>query len=318
VRTFAALVTALVLGASIASPAHAIVINAYAIDRPDGKGDQVVFYYDARPDYTTFLNLHNDGAFDLDVRVLFYGPTFSGVPFTRTYALDAGGTHIIDVGALKGEEPALPAQFGVAIATAVDGDGHPIVTRALSGNFTVANLDVHSAWGAPGAARSAVTAGVDLVQAVSSGPPDVGVVIDGAAVLLPPIQPTNAHLAVYYNPETLEPPSLGGNQLIFLTFEDVPGDTYGAQSAMTSWTVTATRSNGSTIGPITPFLASGVSVSDLASIAGSGVNGSSGSMSFDAAPTGAFVSRLIFFTETLGTFATGYLLPPTLTELPLL
>jgi len=310
------LVTTIALAAITACPARAgILINPNTIDRPEGKGDQLIFYYDARANFTTFLNLHNESGSSIDVEVLFYNPTFSS-PFTRAISLDAHETRIVDVSALKTGEPALAAQFGVAIATAVDHAGKAIVTRALSGNFTVANLQVSSAWGAPAAARSAVFSGGPFLRALPiSSIPDTGTVIDGTTVVLPAIQPTNAHLAVYYNPETLAPASLGGNQLIFIAFEDVPGEVYSAQVAATTWSVTANRNNGAPIGPIDAFVAGGVSVSDLVSVAGTDVNGASGSMSFNTLPSAAAVNRFIFFTETLGTFATGYLLPPTVPEL---
>jgi len=312
VQKLGALVIAVLLAAAT-RPADAIIFNPTSIDRPDGQGDQLIFYYDARASFTTFLNLHNAGGGDVDVEVLFYGPTFSS-PLRRTITIAGGGTQIIDVSDLKTAEPALPEQFGVAIATAIDNHGHPIVTRALSGNFTVASLLVQSAWGAPAAARSAFTSVVALTNPLSDGPPELGTRIDGTTVQLPPIQPTSAHLAVYYNPDTLEPPSLGGNQLIFIAFEDVPGDTYSAQVSLTSWSVDAAHANGSSVGPTSPFLASGVVVTDLATVAGTGVNGSSGSMSFTALASASPLNRFIFFTETLGTFATGYLLPPAIAE----
>ncbi len=310
VRIFTALIVALAFTAVSIAPARAIVVNPNAIDRPDAKGDQVVFYYDVRASFTTFVNLHNDGGSDVGVTVLFYGRTFSS-PFTHTFSLDAGASRIIDVGALKAAEPGLPEDFGVAIATAVDNHGKAIVTRALSGNFTVANLQVHSAWGAPGAARSAINAPQPLALSDGAAEPALGTVIDGTTVLLPPIQPTNVHLAVYYDPATLEPPSLGGNQLIFVNFQDVPGEVYSAQVAVTTWFIDVTRGNGDFIGPVDGFVASGVTVTDVASVAGSAVNGASGSMTFNTLPSADPVNRLVFFTETLGTFATGYLLPPT-------
>ena len=307
-RKVAALVVTLALAAIIAAPAHAITFNPDAIDRPLAIGDQLVFYYDARAAFTTFLNLHNNGRDGLDVQVLFYGPSFSS-PFTRTYSLTAHGTLVIDVGALRSAEPALSAQFGAAIATAVNPESKPVVTRALSGNFTVANLLLHSAWGAAAAARSAV-------QGVDSTLPSSGTLIDGTTVRLAPIQPTSAQLAVYDNPDTLESPSTGGNQLIFVAFEDVPGERYAAQTGITTWSVAANRNNGVAIGPIPDFVASGVVVTDLASVATTAVNGASGSMTFEANTTPAFLSRFVFFTETLGTFATGYLLPPISVDLP--
>lgn len=303
-RTLTTLVAALALTALVAGSGHAITSNPDAIDRPDAQGDQLIFYYDARPNFTTFLNLHNTSVDALDVEVQFYGPSFSS-PFARTISIESGGTHIIDVGALKSAEPALPAQFGVAIATAVNPAGKPVVTRSLTGNFTVANLLVHSAWGASAAARSAVQGAEALTL------PGSGTLINGTTVRLQPIQPTSASLAVYNNPDTLESPGIGGNQLIFVNFEDLPGATYSAQSGVTTWFVAANKSNGAAIPSIPDFVASGTVVTDLASVAGNSVNGSSGALLFGAGTSAAPLNRLVFFTETLGTFATGYLLPPT-------
>ncbi len=318
-RNIGTLVVTLALFGLSALPVRAgIAINPAAIDRPEGKGDQVIFYYDARPEFTTFVNLHNDSGSDLTVQILFYGPGFSE-PFVHTITLAGGGTSIIDIADLKSTVPALPAQFGVAIATAINGAGKTIVSRALSGSFTVANLQVQSAWGAFGAARAAIFSlsgpllSAPGAEAISASP-DLGAVIDGTTVLLEPIQPLNAHLAVYYNPETLPAASLGGNQLIFISFVDVAGDTYSAESSSTNWSVDAKRSNGSAIGSTGSFAVNGVAVSDIVSVVGAGANGSSGSISFNATTSGLALNRFIFFTETLGTFATGYLLPPTIPD----
>lgn len=313
-------VTLALLGASVLPARAGVAINPNAINRPDAKGDQVIFYYDARATFTTFISLNNDSDAAATVQVLFYGPGFSE-PFVHTVALPAGGTSIVDVGALKSvPPPALPAQFGVAIATAVNETGETIVTRALSGNFTVANLQVQSAWGAAGAARTAVFSGElashHLTFEAISAIPNLGDVIDGSGIVLPPIQPLNAYLSAYYNPDTLAPASQGGNQLIFVSFEDVAGNTYSAASSSTNWAVDARVASGVGI-PEGSFLVNGVAVSDVVSVVGAGASGSSGSISFNATTSGAPLNRFVYFTETLGTFATGYLLPPTAT-VPLL
>jgi len=314
--------TAVIVVVSVAlgvSPARARPIeHPNAIDHPRARGDQVVCYYDARENFTTFVNVRNEGLADLTVRVLFYGPTFS-TPFTQTLTLPAGSLQVIDVGGLKAS--GLPAQFGVAIATAVNGSGEAIVSDSLAGNFTVANLQTSSAWGAAAAARTAVSAMVPFLSVASgTGPAPIagsalstlafGTVIDGVSVLLEPIQPLNADLAVYYNPDSLASPSLGGNQLIFINFEDVADSTYAAHAATTVWSVDATRSNGTSIAPTSAFTAGGVTVGAIATVVGADVSGSSGSISFNALATSAAVTRLVYFTESLGTFGTGYLLPP--------
>ncbi len=273
-------------------------LAAPTVSAPGGVGDQVIFYYDARDAFTTFINVHNGGASDLTVRVLAYGPTFAN-PFVETTHLPGGGLVVLDVGAWRGA--GLPAQNGVVIATAVDVSGASIVTRALSGNFTVANLATNAAWGASGAARTAV-------RATSSKAPLLGDVIDGTKVVLPAIQPTNADLATYYDPQTLAPVAQSGNELIFLAFEDVPGSGYAATSARVTWSVAGVRNSGATLG-LTRFVASGVTVSDLESVIGGRVNGASGGVFFRAAPDPAPITRLIFFAESLGTFGMGYVLP---------
>lgn len=264
---------------------------------PETIGDQVIFYYDARADFTTFITLRNTGETELTVSVLYYGPTFS-TPFSKAVTLPGGALTIIDVGALRGT--GLPAQPGVAIATAVNLSGQPIATRALTGNFTVANLLTGSAFGAAGAARSAVGDG---------GPLDVGQVIGLENGVLQNIRPSGVLLAAYYDPASLAPVSASGNQLIFVNFEDTYTPTYGASIGSTTWTAIATRGNGAGISN-NLFTANGVTVTDLASVAGPGVNGAAGSLTFTSNAISPGLNRLVYFAESLGTFGTGYLLPP--------
>ena len=267
------------------------------LETPDSFGDQVIFYYDARPDFTTFLTVRNGSESERTVNVLFYGPTFA-TPFVRAVTLSAGALTTIDVGSLRAA--GLPAQAGVALATVVNETGQAIATSALTGNFTVANLLTGSAFGAHGAARSALDRERGLL-------PD-GEVID-ADTPLQSIRPRGLLLASFYDPDTLAPVSASGNQLIFINFRDTYGETYGAAIGSTTWNVRTTRANGSETSN-TDFTANGVTVTDLASVAGSGVNGAAGGMVFLADDDTPGLNRLVYFTESLGTFGTGYLLPP--------
>jgi hypothetical protein len=288
-----------------------------SINRPNTKGDQVIFFYDVRDGFTTFLGLRNEAASEIHVQVLFYDANFDA-PFTQTVTIPfaagksgapgTGGIAVIDVGALRAS--GLPAGAGVAFATVVDDSGHPIVTRGLSGNFTIANSATGSAWGSPGAARNAIHPSSGTTTCVTDKPPNVplGTVIDGSDPLFTPIQPANADLATYYNPDTLAPAAIGGNELIFISFVDVPGTTYTATATATAWTAAALKSTGEQL-PAASIDVNGVLVSDLASVIGPGVSGSSGAVTFTAPPRSAPLTRLIFFSESLGTFGTGYLLP---------
>jgi len=266
---------------------------------PDGRGDQLVFYYDAREGFTTFLNLHNPGDAQIAVGIAAYGPDF-GEPFTDLVTLAPGTTRTLDISELK--DRGLPAQFGVAFATPVDGSGQPVVTRSIAGNFTVANLATSSAWGAHAAARAAV-------QLTASGvaPAPLGAAIDGEAVLLRAIRPDRVSLATYYDPDTLQAPEQGGNQIIFLSFNDVPGDEFAAEAASTRWSLTARRNDGQSLSA-SEVDVSGVAVKHLEEVLGEQAGGAAGSVLFTAGASGAY-NRLVFFTESLGTFATGYLLP---------
>jgi hypothetical protein len=278
----------------------------FATQRPDFQGDQLVFYYDARESFTSFLTVRDavPTPDELKVRITFYSGGFS-VPFSTEVALHPGQLRVVDVGALRAA--GLPAQPGIALATAIDGTGAPIISRGLTGSFTVANLQTGSGWGSPAAARSAITVGGSDAVPQAVGPPP-GTVIDGTIVALRPIQPNELDLAAYYDPDDLAPVGQGGNQLIFVSFADDPGVPYSASPAPTSWDVSARRNDGSSLAETT-FGVSGVVVTDLASVVGPAVNGAGGSIRFFSDGTAGPISRMIFFAEALGTIGTGYMLP---------
>src|SRR5205085_3148104 len=103
-------------------------------------------------------------------------------------AAGTGGTLTIDVGGLAAG--GLPAQAGVAFVTAVDTAGAPLVTRALTGSFTIANLQTGAAWGSVAAARSAVKVeATDPARpsAQSGTSPHRGPIVHGPLALSPPI-----------------------------------------------------------------------------------------------------------------------------------
>jgi len=310
----------LLLATALLAPARsgsADTIFPGSVARPNNKGDQVIFYYDVRDGFTTFLNLRNGAGTELQVQLLFYSGDFSQ-PFEQTVTLPAvpgssggagtGGVVVVDVGALR--TSGLASDAGVAIATAVDTAGHPVVTRALSGNFTIANMATSSAWGSQGLARSAIHPPTAPAGTCAPSPPAVtlGALIDGTTVVLTPLQPGTGDLAAYYNPDTLAPAAEGGNQLIFASFVDVPGATYSAAAEKTTWNITGVRSSGAPLGP-THVDVTGVVVSDLVTAAGKQIAGEGGALTFTAPASSKPLTHFIFFTESLGTFSTGYLLP---------
>jgi hypothetical protein len=266
--------------------------GAAELRTPAARGAQLLLHYDARDGYTTFLNVANQGDEELSIRIALYGPALA-VPLTVERTLPAGSTRTIDVGGLRGE--GLPADPGIALVTATL-TGEAVTSRALAGSFTVANLATRSAWGAPAAARSARTS--------AGSAPALGTIIDGSAVALQAFAPPRADLAVFYDPLTLAPADLGGNQVVLISFDD---DGVSPVSGTTTWRVATTRNDGTTVSELDHALA-GVAVRDLAALAGEGVNGAAGRMLLEPRP-GSARNRLAYFVESLGTFATGYLLP---------
>ena len=264
---------------------------------PRALGDQVLLYYDARDGFTTFLNLASNAETELEVVLDLYGGAVAA-PLGQSVVLPPRGTRTIDVGALRAD--GLAAEAGLAVATVRNAAGDAVVSRALAGSFTVANLRTLSAWGGPAPARIA------RPVASPAALPAIGTVIDGEAVVLEQIRPSVLDLSVYYDPGTLQPVADGGNQIVFVSFRDVADGRGGIAGAPTTWDVRTTRNDG-TVLPATSRAASGVSVSDLVTVGGAGVDGAAGGMAFTA--RGAATNRWMFFSESLGTFATGYALP---------
>lgn len=265
---------------------------------PRGRGDQLVFYYDTREGFTSFLNVANPGGSAVDVELSFYDSALVA-RYASTETIPAGGTRTIDVGGLVGS--GLTRSAGIATITAIDGAGLPVTTGMLGGNFTVANLQTQSAWGGPAAGRRAWRR--DGGGFVPAGP---GQRIDGDVVVLEPLSPEALDLATYYDPATLEPADRGGNQLIFVSFADVVGGA-GIAAQPSTWNVSASRNDG-TLLPSVTWMAEGVEVSNLVAVAGAGIEGAAGRLEFVAAP-GSAANRMVFFLESLDTFATGYRLP---------
>ncbi len=269
--------------------------------QPANVGSQLIFYYDTRDGFTTFVNLNQVSSGPVSVRVEFYGPSLGGNPPTQAYNLEPFETRVIDVGALK-ETIGLPAQQGIAVAYATNEATEPIEYPALSGNFTVANLATGSAWGAPAPARSARIA-------TNGATAPLGAVVDAQQVVYESVQPTLLTLAAYYDPRTLAPVSAHGNQVIFVNLRNATSKGAFVTAGSTAWSIDGAGHGG---GPpiFTTVPVSGVVEFDLVSLVGEAANGAAGGLIFSTSDARGDDSRFIFFVQSLGTFGTGYLLPP--------
>jgi hypothetical protein len=294
-----AILGALLLLSSSATTTHAQVV----IQEPDlASGSQLIFYYDAREGFTTYVNIRNSGGADQTVLLEVWSPNFETRLALDPFPLATGAVRVIDIGMLK-TTAGMAAQNGIAVASVLDASGFPIhFAQALAGNFTVANLATGSAWGSPAAGRSAI-------QLSNQQPPANGTIVNGSLVIYQLIEPTSLALAAYSNPEFLSPVQDHGNQLLFVNFKDGVGAGSPLTAATTNWGMIVTR------GPEGEILGAAVEVTgvverDLVSILGTEVNGSSGGGGFDINSGGTEnANRLIFFVQALGTFGTGYLLP---------
>ena len=262
------------------------------------RGDQVLAYFDARGGFTSFVSFANTGDEALVVRIDLRG---HDLRLLRSWleTLAAGATRTVDVGGLRSD--GLPAEPGLAVANAVDDAGAAIASGALAGNFTVANLELGSAWGAPAVARRA-----RLVA--TGGAPSAGTPIDGADVVLETLRPAAVELATYFAPDTLDRPEAGGNQVIFVSFDDVAGAVPDVAPAAMRWVAAGTRNDGTPIEAPAVDTA-GVEVTHLEDVLGTDAVDASGRLEL-VARTPSADNRLVFFAQSLGTFATGYLLPP--------
>src|SRR5215207_990412 len=103
-RTMTAIVGALFLLLSGAMTTHAQVV----IPEPDlAAGSQLIFYYDAREDFTTFVNIRNNSGEPLNVQLDVWGPSFQ-TKVVLTFALAGGAVRVVDIGSLKASD-GLPA-----------------------------------------------------------------------------------------------------------------------------------------------------------------------------------------------------------------
>lgn len=277
------------------APPTPVVPEAVA---PRSRGDQLLAYFDARDGFTSFVNVANTGEQPLLVRIDLRGADLRPV-LSWSELLGAQATRTIDVGALR--DSGLAAEPGLAVVTAIEDAGAAIASDALAGNFTVASLRLGSAWGAPAIARRAHLA-------ATGGAAPVGTRVDGTNVVLAPLRPAAVELATYHAASTLERPELGGNQVIFVSFDDVAGALPDLAPAAMRWVVEAARHDGTVI-EAAAVDTDGVEVAHLEELLGRDAVDASGRLEL-VARTPSADNRLVFFAQSLGSFATGYLLPP--------
>jgi len=162
------------------------------------RGDQVIFYTTARR-FTTFVNIRNEAATELNVELEFYGPTFTTPsPKQWTLAGDDGTTAlprrrptVIGRRCAAREGPRRDA--GVAFATVVNATGQTGRERGSRATSPVAKHGDRLRWGSPGGgAKRDPSADTRADRARPSRRATLGKRDRRTSVLLAPISTANA------------------------------------------------------------------------------------------------------------------------------
>ncbi len=100
-------------------------------------GDQLIFFYDARPSRASFLTVGNPAGVGVVLEVAFYSQTLERLA-EQVFVLPPGGARVVDPGTVAN----VSNTAGLAFVTPIAGeqDHSPVVpNRPLVGGFTIVN-----------------------------------------------------------------------------------------------------------------------------------------------------------------------------------
>jgi hypothetical protein len=262
------------------------------IGEPLAAGDQLIFFFDTRAPRVTFVNVSNPAGTAITLEVL--------IPA-------AGVRDVIELGALANQviDPTAlaPGQRGLFVVTPIvaPGDHRPVVPPApLLGNYTLANLELGSAFGGNALARRAVN-GAELASP--------GTIVDGVGIRYQRIDPGQLAIPVYYNPATLGPPELDGNRLLLGAFVDQYDDgQFSLAARVGNVEARFFDREGIEVAAASVLLAGEVLDIDLETLAGKPLD-SSGKVFLRFSPRATSGNFLGLFAQTLETFGAGGVLP---------
>lgn len=274
--------------------------NAQTLGEPDVSGDQLIFLYDARTDRVPFLSVANPSDDTIFLDVAFYGADLASRVASQVVELGGAANTVIDPTSFAGG--GANGNAGLAVITPVMASDNlqPVVPPTpITGGFTLANLTLESGFGQNPFARLAVN---------GSGTPQApGTAVDGSSVFYERFAPNVLMIPVYFDPATLAPPENDGNRVLLAAFNDsYSGSGYNPTSLSNTASAVYFDSQGVRIVDTTVDL-NGVLLSDLQSIAGTSIGGSSGKVFFDVDAGNGNVFGL--FSQSIGTFAAAQRLP---------
>ena len=264
-----------------------------AIGEPLAAGDQLLFFFDTRSPRVTFVNVSNPASTAVALEISI---PVAGV--REVIELGPRSNRIVDPTTLAPEQRGLLAVTPIVSAD----DRRPVVPpAALLGNYTLANLELGSAFGGNALARNAVR---------GTAPAARGSIVDGDAIRYQLIDPEQLAIPVYYNPMTLGPPELDGNRLLLAAFSDgYDGGEFSLLERSGSVEARFFDRDGAEVAVANAPLTAGLLDTDLETLAGTSLD-SSGKVFLRFLPavveSGSFVG---LFAQTLETFGAGGVLP---------
>ncbi|MDG2304659.1 MAG: imelysin family protein [Candidatus Binatia bacterium] len=289
-----ALASLLTLGATPA-------VGQPTLGTPSVSGDQLIFFYDARTDRTSFLSVANVSDDSMTIDVALYSGDLTTEVAGATLSLAGAANTVIDPSAFGGGGAAGTAGLAVVTPVVSSDDLTPVVpSQPIVGGFTFANLQLSSGFGQNPFARSAVGAG-------SGAPAAPGTQVDGVSVVYERFDPGILNIPVYFDPATLAPPANDGNRILIAAFADRYDGAFSIAPVSTQAAVTFFDNAGVRIAENSISI-DGVLFSDLQSASGgAAIEGSSGKVFFAVNAQGGNVFGL--FSQSIGTFAAGQRMP---------
>ncbi len=267
-----------------------------SIKVPDVTGDQLVMFYDARQSRVPYLSIANSSAERMVVKADFYNADLSFIIASSVSTLKGGANIIIDPTIIGGGS--VNGNAGVAVITPIrnETDIQPVVPSApLMGNWTLANLNLASAFGENAFGRFAVRQNGERASA--------GSIVDGSLVRYQRIDPPVITIPAHYNPQDLGAIEFDGNRVVLAVFRERYDIGFRLVSHFERFSTMFVDSLGIIVAESSVDVY-GLLMSDLVSLAGRELK-SSGKVFFRRLDRDSGGSAFGVFSQSLGTFAAG-------------
>ena len=272
-------------------------------------GDQLIFFYDARPGRVPFLSISNPASSPVDLLVTFYNVGLDTRLEELACTVDAAGNLLVDPTSSSAPAAcsivtgagAANGNAGLAVITPVAGaqSTQPVVPPApLTGNFTLANTTLGSAFGENAFGRLAVDS--------SGAHASAGQNVDGTTVTYQRFTPAILMVPVYFNPNTLGAPENDGNRVILAEFNDHYVPRFDIAPLTDSATATFFTNDGQLLSNQSVAVV-GVLLSNLQQISDGVTFNSSGKVFLRVKP--GLGNAFGIFSQSQGTFASGQRMP---------